>query len=82
MEQQGERYLKAWRALGNILSDGGSWSGHERNCCFLNTRGERFADVSSAVGFDHDSDGRGVALVDWDHDGDLDVWTSLSLIHI
>ena len=76
MEQQGERYLKAWRALGNILSDGGSWSGHERNCCFLNTRGERFADVSSAVGFDHDSDGRGVALVDWDHDGDLDVWTS------
>ncbi len=76
MAEQGERYLRAWHALGQILQEGGSWSGHERNCCFLNTRSDRFADVSSAVGFDHDADTRGVALVDWDRDGDLDVWSS------
>ena len=42
----------------------------------MNTRSGRFADVSAVVGFDHDADSRGLALVDWDHDGDLDVWTS------
>ena len=59
-----------------ILRDGGSWSGHEKNCCFLNTHSPTFADVSSVTGFDFDSDTRGIALVDWDHDGDLDLWIS------
>jgi len=30
--------------------------------------------VSSAIGFDFPDDGRGLAMVDWDHDGDLDCW--------
>ena len=34
----------------------------------------RFANVSAISGFDFDDDGRGLAVVDWDHDGDLDVW--------
>jgi tetratricopeptide (TPR) repeat protein len=38
------------------------------------TGGTRFADVSSAVGLDLIDDARGMALVDWDQDGDLDVW--------
>ncbi len=51
-----------------------SWSGNERNRVFLNTAGERFADVSAVARFDFPDDCRSVALVDWDHDGDSDVW--------
>jgi len=59
-----------------MVRQGLSWSGHERNCCFLNTGAARFANVSAASGLDFDDDGRALAVVDWDHDGDLDVWLS------
>ncbi len=59
-----------------MLQNGGSWSGHERNCCFLNTKSDQFADVSSITGLDHASDSRSLAMVDWDQDGDLDIWCS------
>ncbi|MCH8923013.1 MAG: ASPIC/UnbV domain-containing protein, partial [Planctomycetes bacterium] len=67
-------YLRSWDALGSMIIRGRSFSGRERNCVFLNTGGERFADVSAATGLDLIDDGRAVALVDWDHDGDLDIW--------
>jgi peroxiredoxin len=57
-----------------MVKAGLSWSGRERNCVFLNTGGPRFADVSAATGLDFDDDGRAAAVVDWDHDGDLDLW--------
>lgn len=76
MKRQGVRYLQAWKALGSILRDGGSWSGHEKNCCFLNTHSDQFADVSTIVGLDQNSDSRAIAVVDWDQDGDLDLWSS------
>jgi tetratricopeptide (TPR) repeat protein len=69
-----QAYLDAWQELAVRIQQGQSFSGRERNCCFLNTRGPRFADVSSAVGLDQIDDCRALALVDWDHDGDLDVW--------
>ena len=53
---------------------GQSFSGREQNCCYLNVDGATFLDVSSISGFDYSEDGRGLALVDWDLDGDLDVW--------
>lgn len=53
---------------------GMSWSGNERNRVFLNTGGQRFADISAVAGFDFADDCRSLALVDWDHDGDSDVW--------
>jgi alkyl hydroperoxide reductase subunit AhpC len=56
------------------MNEGASWSGHERNCCFANLGGESFADVSFASGLDFLDDGRAVASVDWDGDGDLDLW--------
>ena len=56
-----------------MIREGISWSGLERNNCFLNTGGNGgFTDVSSATGFDFDDDGRGMVLLDWDADGDLD----------
>ena len=59
-----------------MLRDGVSQSGYERNCCFLNTGAARFANISAAAGLDHIGDGRAYALVDWDHDGDSDLWAT------
>jgi tetratricopeptide (TPR) repeat protein/peroxiredoxin len=67
-------YLDAWEQLAKMIHEGRSFSGHERKCVFLNTRGPRFADVSAATSLDLDDDGRGLAICDWDHDGDLDLW--------
>ncbi|UCE01516.1 MAG: hypothetical protein JSW67_09500 [Candidatus Latescibacterota bacterium] len=38
--------------------------------------GVRFADVSAASGLDFNDDARAIASVDWDSDGDLDLWIS------
>ncbi len=69
-----QSYLDSWGELAGLIRKGRSFSGKERNCCFLNTRNGRFADVSSVTGLDHIDDGRTVALSDWDRDGDLDLW--------
>lgn len=53
---------------------GKSFSGREPHCVFLNTRDRRFANISATSGLDFTDDGRAVAIVDWDHDGDLDLW--------
>ena len=64
-----------------MMRQGRSFSGRERNCCFLNTQGQpiaegRFANVSAISGLDFPDDGRAMAILDWDLDGDLDVWFS------
>jgi len=59
-----------------MLQAGRTFSGRERNCAFLNTRGRRFADISGVSGLDHVSDSRAVVTTDWDLDGDLDLWFS------
>ncbi len=72
---------RSFAQLSQMIRQGRSFSGHERNCCYLNTlsstaAGGRFADISAASGLDYPTDGRAAVRVDWDHDGDLDLWTS------
>ena len=66
--------------MGPVLHDmvrrGRSFSGHERNCSFLNLGDGRFADISANSGFDFPDDGRALASCDWDGDGDLDFWVA------
>lgn len=60
--------------LHHAIRSGSSFSGRERHCGFLNLRNGRFADISPVSGLDFPDDGRAVARVDWDQDGDLDFW--------
>ncbi|MAD81032.1 MAG: hypothetical protein CMJ50_09360 [Planctomycetaceae bacterium] len=71
-----DAYEAGWSQILEFVNTGGSWSGHERNSCFLNTGAAQFADASAAAGLDFLDDGRCVAVVDWDLDGDLDLWLS------
>ena len=75
-DEERSAFLAANQQLSQLSQQGASWSGHERNCAFLNTGGPRFANISAVAGFDFLDDGRALALVDWDHDGDLDVWVT------
>jgi tetratricopeptide (TPR) repeat protein len=59
-----------------LLREGKSFSGHERNCAFLNCGDGRFANISAVSGFDFDDDARAVANTDWDQDGDVDLWVT------
>jgi len=68
-----DAYLEAFNQLARKIRDGQSFSGRERNCFFLNTGGPRFADASAAAALDYPDDARGSAMIDWDHDGDLDI---------
>ena len=66
-------------SLHRWVRSGKSFSGQERNCCFLNLNGggqTRFADISTISGFDFPDDSRAVCLTDWDHDGDVDLWVA------
>jgi tetratricopeptide (TPR) repeat protein len=73
-------YKLAYAAMSELLFSGKSLSGRERNSLFLNVGNRRdgmpgkFANVSFLSGFGVNDDTRGVAMVDWDQDGDLDVW--------
>ena len=73
--------MRGTSQLTSMMRHGRSFSGRERNCCFLNTLSQpdaqgRFADISTVSGLDFPDDGRAVASLDWDLDGDLDVWIS------
>lgn len=70
-DQQAQRssYELGWVAIHRLLREGGSWSGREQNCAFLNTRDGGFVTASGVTGLDVPDDMRAVARVDWDQDG-------------
>ena len=59
-----------------MVKQGRSFSAREPHHCFLNLRDGSFCDVSAVSGLDLRDDGRGVARVDWDRDGDIDFLVS------
>ncbi len=69
-------YTRNFRDLNDKMSQGKSFSGYERNPLFLNLAGKGFAEMSGLFHVDFDDDARAIATVDWDRDGDLDVWTT------
>lgn len=72
--QNSLRYRQGWSALNQLLHEGKSFSGRERNCAFINLGGQSFADVSGLIGVNYPEDARTVIAADWDFDGDLDLW--------
>ena len=66
-------YSDAWRAINVLIRSDGTWSGRERNLCFLNRGDGTFGDISFTSGLDLDSDGRAFVPLDLDADGDLDL---------
>jgi len=75
-DEQTAELDRANATFGEMIGRGRSYSGRERNCAFLNTGDGRFANISATTGIDLPDDGRALVTVDWDHDGDLDVWIS------
>ena len=74
-----DHYISVWEPLNQRILTGSSFSGNERNCCFLNTgksgsAKDQFADVSAATALNFLDDSRSIAVTDWDRDGDLDIW--------
>lgn len=70
-------FRRGLEQLDALIDSGVSLSGHEPNCAFLNVpgpKGRRFATASTVFGLDYPDDARAPALVDWDRDGDLDLW--------
>ena len=57
--------LKGWDAIMRQVTHGYSWSGQERNVCYLNRGDGTFVNVSYISGFDHLDDSRALGLVDW-----------------
>lgn len=74
MQDPDSMFRRHLTRLNQLIDDGGSLSGHESNCAFLNVEGGRFATVSAVSGLDFPDDARTPVCVDWDRDGDLDLW--------
>ena len=74
LESKGSKdYADAWRAINILIRSDGSWSGRERNLCFLNRGDGTFDDISFLSGLDLDADGRAFVPIDLDNDGDQDL---------
>ena len=58
-EGSADAYRAGWSAVNKLLRQGHSWSGHEKNCAFLNAGNGTFANVSALSGADYGDDGRG-----------------------
>jgi tetratricopeptide (TPR) repeat protein/peroxiredoxin len=69
-----QSYEQGWNAINELIRADGTWSGYERNNFYANNRDGTFSDVSGTTELDFVEDGRAFALVDYDHDGRLEVF--------
>ena len=72
-DEETDGYGAAWAEIGRALEEGTSWSGHERDRAWRSGP-DGFTDVSAVWGMDSVEDGRVALRVDWDGDGDDDLW--------
>jgi hypothetical protein len=67
-------YEDAWLTIQYLaFAEGASWNGRERDVLLFNRDGLDFVDAGALARPDGPSDGRSVAMVDWDRDGRLDL---------
>jgi Flp pilus assembly protein TadD/peroxiredoxin len=64
-----EAYEHGWNAINESIRSDLSWSGFERNVCFVNNCDGTFTDIAGAVGLDFLDDSRSLVFADIDHDG-------------
>jgi hypothetical protein len=60
---------KNWASIGDK-----SLSGYEESRLFRNEGNEIFTEVAKEAGVNHNGDGRGIVVADFDNDGDLDLF--------
>jgi len=72
----GDVYASAWTAINKLMRRGYSWSGRERNCAFLNVGDGTYARIDAVSGFGFYDDARAASRIDWDLDGDLDLFVT------
>jgi tetratricopeptide (TPR) repeat protein len=66
-------YEQGWNGINELIRSDLSWSGYERNVCYLNNRNGSFSDISGITGLDFPDDSRSFALTDLDGDGRLEI---------
>jgi Flp pilus assembly protein TadD/peroxiredoxin len=66
-------YQDAWNAINEFIRADYSWSGLQRNNCYVNNRNRSFTEAGGPLGLDCLDDSRAFALADLDHDGRLEV---------
>jgi len=66
-------YERGWNVINELIRSDVSWSGCERNVCYLNNHDGTFSEVSGVVGLDFPDDSRTFVLADLDGDGRLEI---------
>lgn len=76
--------LASWTVTGQDVSDAANWppigdrsfSGHEPDRLWRNDGNKRFSEIAAQAGVADQRDGRGAVLLDYDNDGDLDLYVA------
>ena len=70
-------YARGWELIARLVREEGQvFSGRERNCCFINTVEHGLPKLRPSPDLTKLMTARASAVVDWDQDGDLDIWVS------